>query len=226
MVKSHGDREVTDEQMIGRVRYARTAAGAVVTVPSARNDAWVFAAVFYGVPWLVAVVAGSVWYLGWGIPSNPVMRVLLWLVVMLLTFAMHTAALLAIWSAVYSRVGREEIVIDGDHITVVRHAGRIPLRVHIGRSMAEQVHLLSPLDGIVARPRIEVKAGRAAIRFGASLADEEAEACAEALRELFGCAGGPQASRVDPAVRGALPSHLRHPATGGVLYDQGYDGDE
>lgn len=185
MAHEHVDEQVIETRALGRTLWERTHDRVRLIAPGARNRAWVFAAMFYGVPWLVTVATVSVWYLGWGIPSNPLVRIMLWLMTMLLTFAMHTAALLALWGAIYSRYGTEEIIIEPERITVVRHARSIPIRHHIKRSITEQVCVLQPHGGAVARPRVELRAWRSAIRFGAGLTEEEAQACAEALRDHF-----------------------------------------
>lgn len=179
------DQDHTEKQAFGRVRYGHSPEHLVMSAPSPRNTAWRLAAVLYGVPWLLTVIAVSVWYLGWGVPPNPLVRVLIWLVTMLLTFALHTVALLSIWGAFYSRDGLEEIVIDDERISVVRHAGKVPIRIHIKRSISEHVHLLPQHHGKLARPRVEVRALRSAIRFGAGMTSEEAEACVEALNRHF-----------------------------------------
>lgn len=168
-----------------RVQFARMRDRVVVTVPGARNTVWVVAAVLYGVPWLLTLVIGSAWYLGWGTPSNVAIRIGLWIMLILLTFAMHIAALLSVWGALYARMGTEEVTFDGERITVTRRAGFVPLRVHIARSAAEQAQVLPPHRGRVARPRIEVRSGRSALRFGAGLTGEEAEACVEAISALL-----------------------------------------
>lgn len=179
------DQDHRENSAFGRVRYDRTAEHVVMHAPGPNNRAWRLAALLYGVPWLAIVIAVSVWYLGWGVPANPLVRILAWIVTMLLTFALHTVALLSIWGAVYSRDGVEEIVIDDGRITVIRRAGKFPLKVHIDRSISEHVHLLPPHHGNVARPRIEVRALRSAIRFGAGMTSDEAEACVQALRQHF-----------------------------------------
>lgn len=169
----------------GRVEITRTPDELVIEAPGARNRAWAVAAVLFGVPWLTLMLAVSVWYLGWGMPDGLFIRVLLWLVTMLLTFALHVLALLSLWGAVYARIGTETITIDGELVAVVRRAGRVPIKLHIRRTIIEKAVLLPVREGKVAHPRIEVKAWRSAIRFGAGLEPAETEGCVEALTTFF-----------------------------------------
>jgi len=171
--------------VVGRADITRTPSELVIVVPGARNRAWQMAAVLFGGPWLTAVLVASVWYLGWGIPDGFLLRVLIWAVTLLLTFALHALALLSLWGAVYARTGVETVTLDAERVTVVRRAGRFPLKVYIRRTILERALLLPEHAGSMAHPRIEVKAKRSAIRFGAGLDPSEAEGCVEALNTFF-----------------------------------------
>ena len=179
----------------GRAFVTPTADGLLLEAPPAPHRGWTIAAVVYGVPWLAAVLVATVWYLGWGFPDDFFVRILVWVVVLLLTAAMHAIALLGIWGSVYARSGTETMVIDRDAITVIRQAGRVPIRMHIRRNIVERASLLPAPGGSSPHPRIEVKAWRSAIRFGAGLDAEEAETLTAAINELF---------ERDEAVRHAL----------------------
>lgn len=170
---------------VGRTEITLGHDGLAIVAPGARNLVWIPAAVGYGVPWLTAVLVVSVWYLGWGIPDGFLVRVLLWLVTMVLLGAMHALAVLAIWAAIYARTGVETLVIDPRHITVIRRAGRFPIRLHIKRTIVERAYLLPERQGRMAHPRVEVKAWRSAIRFGAGLDESEAAECIAAINAQF-----------------------------------------
>lgn len=161
------------------------AEGLVIEGPGAPNRAWPLTAALFGAPWLLAVAVGSVWYLGWGVPDSLVARVLLWVVMMAFTVALHALALLSIWSTVYGRSGRETLVISPDRITITRRAGRVPISLHIRRTIIERAEMLPQRPGQAPHPRIEVRSWRSAVRFGAALDDAQAQAALSAVNELF-----------------------------------------
>lgn len=168
----------------GRVSVEMTPDGLAIRGPAAHDHAWTWTAALFGVPWLVAVVVASVWYLGWGVPDGIVARVLLWVVMLAFTVALHALALLSLWSAVYGRTGTETLTIDAERITIMRQAGRVPIRLHIRRTIVERAELL-PVRAGKPHPRIEVKSWRSAVRFGAALDVGEANACVSAINALF-----------------------------------------
>jgi len=60
-----------------------------IVAPAPAHSGWRTAALLYGGPWTAAVVVASVWYLGWGFPDGLLYRLLIWVVLMLLTAALH-----------------------------------------------------------------------------------------------------------------------------------------
>ena len=96
----------------------RASDGLVIEGPGAPNRVWPVTAAFFGLPWLVLVLFGTVWYLGWGVPDGIVARLLLWVVMMAFTVALHALALLSIWSTIYGRTGRETLTIGPERITI------------------------------------------------------------------------------------------------------------
>ena len=164
---------------------SREAGGLIIEGPGAPNRAWPVTAALFGVPWLLAVLIGSVWYLGWGVPDGIVARLLLWVVMMAFTVALHALALLSIWSTVYGRVGRETLAIDPERITITRRAGRFPISLHIRRTIIERAEPLPERPGHAPHPRIEVRSWRSAVRFGAALDPAQADAAVSAINELF-----------------------------------------
>ncbi len=169
----------------GRAEITTGSDGLAIEAPGARNWVWIPAAAAYGVPWLAATLVASVWYLGWGVPDGFIVRTLLWLVLMLMVAAMHALAVLSIWAMIYARIGVETLVIDPQHITVIRRAGRFPIRLHIARTIVERASLLPERPGRIAHPRVEVKAWRSALRFGAGLDESEALTCISAINARF-----------------------------------------
>lgn len=152
---------------------------------SADVSAWRTAAAIYGIPWLIAVVAGSGWYLVWGAPSDPVMRFMIWIVLMVLTVALHVIAVLTLWGTAYSRRGMETFSIDPARMTLRRQVGQFPIEMHIPRGIMERAESIpQPAHGR-PYPRIEVKAWRSALRFGAGMTAAEAEECLYVLNAFF-----------------------------------------
>ncbi|MHB8049678.1 MAG: hypothetical protein ACYDHQ_00470 [Coriobacteriia bacterium] len=156
-----------------------------VEVRSAKEPAWRTAAIVYGAPWLVAVAGGSVWYLGWGAPDGFGLRLMIWLVLMLLTAALHVLAVLTLWGTEYSRGGIETLTIAPERITLRRQAGRFPIEMHIPRGLVESAGALPPRVDGRPHPRIEVRAWRSALRFGAGMTAGEAEECLYVLNAFF-----------------------------------------
>lgn len=152
---------------------------------SAQEPAWRTAAIVYGVPWLVAVAGASIWFLGWGVPDGFGVRLMIWAVLMLLTAALHALALLTIWGTEYSRGGIETLTIDSARITLRRQAGRFPIEMHIPRGIVESAEAVPPRADGKPHARIEVKAWRSALRFGAGMSAGEAEECLYVLNAFF-----------------------------------------
>lgn len=157
----------------------------VIEAPGALDRAWPVTAALFGVPWLAAVVVGTIWYLGWGVPDGTVARILIWIVMMAFTVALHALALLSVWSTVYGRTGRETLTIGPERIEIVRRAGRVPIKLHIRRTIVERAELLPERPGRKPHPRVEVKAWRSAVRFGAALDAQQAQVAVTAINTLF-----------------------------------------
>lgn len=172
-----------------------------LVAPAPRKGGWTLAASCLGIPWVLATLSGSFWYLGWGSPDGWFLRVLIWVVVMGMMAAVHALALLSLWGAVYSRIGTETLTVDPDKITVSRRAGRFPVNIHIRRGLVESARLLPAPEGRSAQPRIEIKSWRSAIRFGAGLTEQQAAECVEQLNDLF--------ARAAESGRGALTLERR-----------------
>ncbi len=159
--------------------------GLTIESRSAETPGWRTAALVYGIPWLTAVLVGSVWYLVWGVPEGFGPRLLIWVVLILLTAALHAIAVLTLWGMVYSRSGIETLTIDPNRITLRRQAGRFPIEMHIPRGIVERAEPVpARVDGR-PHPRIEVKAWRSALRFGAGMTEGEAEECLYVLNAFF-----------------------------------------
>ncbi|MBN1192934.1 MAG: hypothetical protein JXA36_04495 [Coriobacteriia bacterium] len=159
--------------------------GLMIEAPGPRDDSWPKAVTFYGAPWFIAVLVGSVWYLGWGVPDEFWVRCLLWVVVLAMTSKLHTLALISAWDALYMRTGTETLVINPEFISVKRRAGDVPRNFRIRRKIIERVEMLPDQEGKAWLPKMEIKSWRSAIRFGAGLNREEAEQCARVINELF-----------------------------------------
>lgn len=162
-----------------------TGNGLTIHARSADSPSWRVAAYAYGIPWLTVMVFASLWYLIWGMPDGFFVRLMLWVVLMLLTAALHAIAALTLWGMAYARIGTETLIIDPVRITLRRQAGRFPIELYILRNIVEGATPLPPRADGRPHPRIEVKAWRSAIRFGAGLTDGEAEECLYVLNAFF-----------------------------------------
>lgn len=156
-----------------------------IVAPAPAHTGWRTAAILYGGPWTAAVVVASVWYLGWGFPDGFWYRLLIWVVLMLLTAALHAIAFLTFWGTVYARSGVETLTIDPARITVRRQAGRVPIGLHIPRHSIESARSLPAHPGGRPHPRIEITAWRSAIRLGAGMTGAQAAECVEVLTAFF-----------------------------------------
>lgn len=152
---------------------------------AAAAPGWRIAAAVYGVPWLVIVGVGSFWYLGWGAPSGFGTRLMIWVVLMAFTIALHALALMTFWGTAYAKSGIETLTIDPDRITIRRQAGHIPIEMYIRRGIVEGAEAVPPRSDGRPNPRIEVKSWRSALRFGAGMTAEQAEECLYVLKAFF-----------------------------------------
>ncbi len=178
--------DTTAGAAIGRAKVTVAGPGLVIEAPGPRSAAVPLPAVLFGVPWFTAVIILGVWYLGWGeVPAGFWVRVLFLVLALALTHNLSTLAYITIWNALYARIGVETLTIDPEYITVLRTAGRFKREHLIGRKIIEVAELLGPDSRRPGRPRIEIKSWRAAIGFGAGLDQQEAEACAGVIQELF-----------------------------------------
>lgn len=156
-----------------------------IVAPAPAHSGWRTAALLYGGPWTATVVVASVWYLGWGFPDGFWYRLLIWVVLMLLTAALHAIAFLTFWGTAYARNGVETLVVDPARITVRRQAGGVPIELHIMRHAIESARLLPPHAKGRPHPRIEITAWRSAIRLGAGMTSAQAAECVEVLTAFF-----------------------------------------
>jgi hypothetical protein len=105
----------------------------------------------------------------------------------LLFFIVHILAVMGVWLAVYKLRGCEQVVVTSDQFVLRRRAMGITVPLRLGRTTYDQVDVLDPTKtpGKAAHPRLEVRAGRSAVRFGAGLSAAEATWVHDVLAEEF-----------------------------------------
>lgn len=159
--------------------------GLTIHMRSASAPGWRVAAYAFGIPWLAWITLASFAYLIWGTPEEFFVRLMLWVVLMLLTAALHALAGITLWGMAYARSGTETLMVDPRRITLRRQAGRFPIEVHILRNILESATPLPARYDGQAHPRIEVRAWRSAVRFGAGLTEDQVEECLDVLNTFF-----------------------------------------
>lgn len=160
-----------------------------IDLPPARNPRFVMTAVLFGGPWLVATLVFSAVFIV-AAPIDPfLIRVLAWIVAMALLIFVHLLAFMAVWGAFYQARGSEVLVIDDEHVQVLRTGAGITLPARVGRAGIVRVTVLPEWRKRTPQPKIEVKTGRGAVRFGAGVSFMEAEVVAERIRTYFSAEG-------------------------------------
>ncbi|PKQ29268.1 MAG: hypothetical protein CVT60_06285 [Actinobacteria bacterium HGW-Actinobacteria-10] len=152
--------------------------GLTITMPPARNPWIIGLGLGAGVPYLLVVIAASI-----AVPllAPPEMRknALLGTVAMnLLFFFAHVLAAAGVWLAAYDLSGFERLIVRPDGVFLRRRALGMTLPIKLGRRGQGSVKLLdhSQFPGrSVPHPRLEIRSGGTAARFGAGLTAEEAE---------------------------------------------------
>lgn len=149
-----------------------------VSMPAARNPWFAVAAVVFGAPWLVTVVAGAVI----GARQIPDQRVaLVWvfvaIAVLALTGLLDLLAVATIWLALYSAIGRETLEITSERALLRRVAGPVGVPIKLGRGPLDRVTRIDPVTtlGRVPHPTIEVDFNNTRARFGAGISAWDAD---------------------------------------------------
>lgn len=160
-----------------------------VTMPPARNRWIIGLGLGVGLPYLLVVIAASV-----AVPlmAPPELRrnALLGTFAMnLLFFFAHVLAAVGAWLAVYELTGVETLLVRPDGVFLRRRAIGMTLPIKLGRRGQGSVILLdqSRFPGRrVPHPRLEIRSGGTAARFGAGLSAEEAERVHDAVEGALG----------------------------------------
>jgi len=170
------------------VEVERADGGVAVQLPGGRNRWLVGLGLGLGVPWLLLFVGGS---LAAPFIAPPELRreALLGAVIVNLLFALvHILAVAGIWLAFYNLHGTETVVITPDKVSVRRRAAGVTVPISLGREEGAVVHLLDTAvaPGKGPHPRLEVRAGKSALRFGAGLTVEQARSVRALVDEALG----------------------------------------
>lgn len=150
--------------------------GITVTMPPAGNRIIVGLGLGLGFPYLIAVTGASI--------AVPLMApdelrrnaLLGTIAINLLFFIAHILAVAGVWLAFYNLSGTETLEVRPGGIVVRRKALGITVPIKLGRRGIGSVRLLDPslFPGKVPHPRLEIRAGGMAARFGAGLTADEA----------------------------------------------------
>ncbi|MDZ4654432.1 MAG: hypothetical protein U1F44_00925 [Coriobacteriia bacterium] len=167
-------RELRRRFSVSRTLGDMSAAGLCIDVPVARNRRFVVAAAVFGVPWLLALLVGSVAFLVAAPIPSVLVRVLAWVVFVLLTIFIHILAAMSIWAAFYQAHGTETFVADSECVQVLRTVFGVTLPARVGRSGITKATVLPEWDKRTPQPKIEVMTGKGAVRFGAGISHLEA----------------------------------------------------
>jgi len=151
-------------------------------LPPARNPRFVVAAALFGAPWLIITLVLSAVFLVMA-PIDPfLIRLLAWFVAVVFLVFLHVLAFMAVWGAFYQASGTELVVIDDGHVQVLRTAAGITLPARIVREGRTKVTVLADWKRRNPQPKVEVKTGRGAVRFGAGVSFPEAAVLADRIR--------------------------------------------
>lgn len=169
----------------------RDATGIRVDMPVAPNGVLVFLGFGVALPWLLVFAVGSVVA---PIVAPPDMRrtVILGVIAANLLFLIvHMLAAMGVWLAAYKLRGCERAVVTSEQFAVKRRALGITVPVKLGRTTYDVVELLdvTKTPGRNAHPRLEVRAGHSAVRFGAGLSAAQAEMVRSVLAEELSSRG-------------------------------------
>lgn len=139
------------------------------------------------VPWLAVFVAGSVLVPVLAPPDLKRMAVLGVIAVNLLFLIVHLLAAMGVWLAFYKLWGTEAVVVTPDRFTIERRALRFTSKARLERTTYDVVELLdtASVPGRGPHPRLEVRSGHSAVRFGAGLTDEGARVVRDVLDRTF-----------------------------------------
>ena len=165
----------------------------VVEMPTARNG-WITALGFgVGVPWVILSVAGTVAAIVLAPPELRRNVVLGSFIIHVLLVMIHVLALAMIWLAVYGRSGTETLSISPMQVILRRKAMGITIPIKTGRTTYDKVEVLdtSLTPGKTPHPRIEIRSGHSALRFGAGISAAAAEELRLRIRDVLRGIGRP-----------------------------------
>ena len=163
-----------------------------VVMPSARNGWIIGLGLGVGAPWLVLAVVGTVAAIAVAPPPMRRNLVLGAFIVHVLLGLLHVLAVSGVWLAVYSLSGTERLTVSPDSVVVRRKAAGLRIPIRTGRTSYDRVELLdqSAAPGRGPHPRIEIRAGHSAVRFGAGITASQAEELVGLIRPVLRGMGG------------------------------------
>ena len=158
-----------------------------IAIPVAPNRWLVGLGFGAALPWLAVFVVGSVVVPVLAPPEYTRMAVLGVIAVNLLFLIVHLLAVMGVWLAFYKLRGTEAAVVTPERFTVERRALGFTNRIRLQRTTYDVVELLdtAAVPGRGPHPRLEVRSGHSAVRFGAGLSDEGAQVVHDALDREF-----------------------------------------
>jgi len=159
----------------------------IVEMPAGRN-AWIAGLGFgVGVPWVLLSIFGTVTAIILA-PPEMLRNVMLGaFIIHVLLIMLHALALAGIWLAVYGCSGTETLSITSEQVVVRRRAMGITIPIRTGRTAYDKVELLdiAQAPGKMPHPRIEIRSGHSALRFGAGISTTQAEELRVRIRDVL-----------------------------------------
>jgi len=168
-------------------RLIRSESGAQLELPVAPSRVIVFLGLGAALPWLLTFLVGSIAIPALSPPSLRREAILGAIAVNLLFLILHILAVMGVWLAFYKLRGAEVVEITPQRFTVRRSALGVSVPMKLRRSAQDVVMVLdtSASPGKGAHPRLEVRAGRSAVRFGAGLSAEQAQEARNLIEAEF-----------------------------------------
>jgi len=171
----------------GRIEVQRGSGTLAVQMPGGRNRLLVGLGFGLGVPWLAVFVFGSL-AAPFLAPQELRREAVLGAIMVNLLFALvHILAVAGIWLAFYNMNGSETLVVTPEKITVRRRAMGVTVPIGLGHETGADVSMLDTniAPGKGPHPRLEVRAGKSAVRFGAGLTSGEADSVRDTVASVL-----------------------------------------
>ncbi len=173
---------------VGETGTSERAGGVSLVAPAGRNRSFVWLGFGFAAPWLAVFLIGSIAVVVIAGPDQLRIALLGALWVNLLVGIIHILAVALVWLGAYARWGEERISLDAQRFEILRTALGIRVPFRLKREPGDGVRVLGAGEhgpGKGPHARLEWHAGGSALRFGAGLSPDQAEATARALHDFM-----------------------------------------